>query len=636
MSIINGAGLNSFRSQFSAGTAYALAEIIDNSIQWKRKDIGSEINIIMIERGSIGNWKLNEILITDNGLGMNYDTINTCLTFGGGKNNGMEENGRLGKFGLGLPYASCSQSPNYHIYSWESRKAMYHTYRDHSEFELDQPVISNTPNSVDDLPREFYELLPELKSYNSGTIVQWKDCDKIEYTLSRTLIKHVNLTLGRIYRHYIINGVKINYLVYRTTDNKQFEKVTDLCSPLEVFDPMFLLLNSVLPEPFKSVATNVPWGGKENTGEKEIVFKETDSVGEVKEHKILLRYSIAKPEIQGPDGKSGGNIEPGKTYYKKAIGISLVRAKRELKLSHFGFPFPNGNSDPRHRWWSVEVQFEPISDTILGVNANKLDARNFRYLSSDDYHELQSNGQLDSVIQLRRILSEEIEKAIKSMFSEVSNRAVGVRTKYKCPECSQVSLVNGKCEGCGYKTGICPKHGLEFTNGQCPLCHKTVEVPICMIHNVPLENEKCPKCSEKLKDLNEEERTELIKILSKDYPEIKDNEAAMNKTISWFIESKRKYFIIFTDLDSPGVFVSHHEFQDKFTIIEVNTQHPFYITFIQPLLDEDSNTLTPLLIFIASWIRTEKQDYTHSDILKKFRSVFGSNLMTLIDNWSAD
>ena len=49
MSIINGAGLNAFRSQFTAGTTYALAEVIDNSIQWKQKNKSAEINIVFIE-----------------------------------------------------------------------------------------------------------------------------------------------------------------------------------------------------------------------------------------------------------------------------------------------------------------------------------------------------------------------------------------------------------------------------------------------------------------------------------------------------------------------------------------------------------------------------------------------------------
>ena len=51
-SIINGAGLNSLRSQFNAGTTYAIAEIIDNSIQWKRSDVDCDINIVLIEYAS--------------------------------------------------------------------------------------------------------------------------------------------------------------------------------------------------------------------------------------------------------------------------------------------------------------------------------------------------------------------------------------------------------------------------------------------------------------------------------------------------------------------------------------------------------------------------------------------------------
>ena len=105
MSIINGAGLNAFRSQFTAGTTYALAEVIDNSIQWKQKNKSAEINIVFIE--SQPGLHVREIFIIDNGVGMDKETIYSCLDFGGGRNHGTTEDGRLGKFGLGLPYSSC-------------------------------------------------------------------------------------------------------------------------------------------------------------------------------------------------------------------------------------------------------------------------------------------------------------------------------------------------------------------------------------------------------------------------------------------------------------------------------------------------------------------------------------------------
>ena len=119
-----------------------------------------------------------------------------------------------------------------------------------------------------------------------------------------------------------------------------------------------------------------------------------------------------------------------------------------------------------------------------------------------------------------------------------------------------------------------------------------------------------------------------------DYPEIKDDDAAISRTIEWFAQSNKRHFIIFTDLKSPSIFINPIDFQQKFWIIEVNTKHPFYEYFIQDILDEDEQeTLVPLLLFIASWVESEMKDYSNSAILERFRGSFGVSLMDVIANW---
>jgi hypothetical protein len=634
MSIINGAGLNSFRSQFTHGTAYAIAEIIDNSIQWKRPDLDCDINIVLIERGKSGTWKLDEIIISDNGLGMTKNAIETCLNFGGGQNHGVAVNGRLGKFGLGLPYSSCSQCTNYHVFSWEKRDKIYTTFRDHSKYQSNDPVEPEPVETIKNLPAVFENtLIPELINYSSGTIVQWKDCDRLDVAQSKTLINHINLSLGRMYRHFIGKGVHIRFIVYRTSDNKKFERVTDLCNPLVIFDPMFLMHNTILPGIYGKEATNVIWGGDNGTGEHNFDFVEKKIGGEVT-HNFKIRYSIAKQEIQD----LGGGTELGK-YYKKTQGISLVRANRELRQFHFEFPFPNGNADQVHRWWSIEFLFEPISDEILLVNANKTDAGNFRYLDSVDYLELEQNGMVAESIKLRHEISKKIDFAIKAMYKLLKDRQIGKRTKIICPSCKKKTFIDGKCENpeCGFTDDKCPIHGTKLVNGKCITCAKTPDLPMCMIHKVPLVNDKCPICPDRLCELNPEEKAQLVKILKSDYPEIRDNNDAIERTINWFVQSNRKHFIIFTDLKSSSIFINPVNFQDKFVIIEVNIKHPFYDQFIREIIDNDQDDqLTPLLLFIASWVESELKDYSNADVLERFRSSFGNNLMDVIANWISE
>ena len=215
--LVTGAGLNSFRKVFSGGTIYALAEIIDNSIQWKRPDKGCDVKIILVEhKDSVrGSYRLSEVLIVDNGIGMSKEAISTCLIFGGGCNHETEDEGKLGKFGLGLPYSSCSIAPEYHVYSWQKGSPYRHTFRDHDKFKGNDPVYSESVDEHNSLPDDLLKLYPGLKSQESGTIIQWLRCDNLKIAQAKTLIKHINNGLGRIYRHFIGKGVEIEFLVYR-------------------------------------------------------------------------------------------------------------------------------------------------------------------------------------------------------------------------------------------------------------------------------------------------------------------------------------------------------------------------------------------------------------------------------------
>jgi ribosomal protein L37E len=224
--------------------------------------------------------------------------------------------------------------------------------------------------------------------------------------------------------------------------------------------------------------------------------------------------------------------------------------------------------------------------------------------------------------------------ACREMVKIIKERGKGLRSKIKCSNCGEKSFIDGKCDICGYTSDLCDKHGVKLTNGKCFLCEKTPDLPMCLIHKIQLEDGKCPSCHERIKDLTDDETKELIKIIKEDYPEIKDDPDSIERIINWFTQSNRKHFIIFTDLRSSSIFINHHDFQDKFVIIELNTKHPFYTYFIENIIKEDDiDNLTPLLLFIASWIETEKKDYSNSEILERFRSSFGTNLMEVIANW---
>jgi len=142
--------------------------------------------------------------------------------------------------------------------------------------------------------------------------------------------------------------------------------------------------------------------------------------------KIEIRLSIAKPEVQALNG----NSQLGKHYGQNA-GISFVRAGREIDFGPFGFIVP---SEPRHRWWGVEVRFKPELDELFGVTNNKQQIRGFRRLDKrfdadliasldESSKDEDSSGHFKAKLFLE--LNHNLEDKISSMMSVITNRHAG-------------------------------------------------------------------------------------------------------------------------------------------------------------------------------------------------------------------
>jgi hypothetical protein len=640
---LTGAGLNSMRSIPTFGTIGAIAEIVDNSIQWKT-DNDVDINIIFIQK----DGGVEDIMIVDNGKGMGLDSkkreiIDYCLMFGGGTNHGA--NSGLGKYGIGLPYGCCSQTKEYHIYSWTEKNKIKHKMRNHDQFGPEDPVIDQPFEVIDSFPKYFTNYLSELPSYSSGTIVYWKNCDKLTYKKAVTLINHLEHKLGRIYRHFIGKGVSINFKTYNQPNGNTPIPIPELCKEIRKFDPLFLETGTIAPSPHNNIPSSEPFG-------KEETVKFTDSKNIT--HTFKIRASLAKKDIQKPEDKNGGNTVIGKLY-KEVQGISLVRGNRELKLSHFDFHFPNGASDPRHRWWKVEVLFEAISDEILDVNANKTDAQHFRYISDED----QQDQNID-YIKLRYILCGKIKNLIDEIWKEIEARVKESAEKkknkvQKCPHCNKNTLKGGKCqnEECGEIVLTCQVEGHEkivLINGVCPSCENISTPNICPIHKKNFnEHGKCSECEEQTTpNLTEDEEEELINFLE-GYREFNGDKISIKSLIEWFIKSNKKHFVIFvSNPTNPNQLFEIKNEPGKFDIILVNKNHPFYETHIGPLRnlvnsgisfnnEEDydlDKALESLILFIITWASTEIASTTDKTTIQRFRTRFGLNLNENLEIWN--
>jgi hypothetical protein len=638
MGALKGGGLNSFRYQFGGDTAMAIAELIDNSIQWKKGEKVS-VEVRLIESEIDGDERLTEIQILDNGIGMNDTSLGVCLDFGGGANIGTIQAGRLGKFGLGLPYSSCSQSLNYSVYSWQQKNDILRVNRNHSDFGPNDDVPSCSVERLD-FDSELKEIngLSEQFDPNSGTLVVWRSLDKKKVpAFSETLINHCSFLFGRIYRGFILrNELDLRLVKYRKT---KYGLDLERSILVEVNDPLFLSGNHSCPKPYNEESTNEivafrPEKGMDKGDDEQTpgqrVFKANEKLpdGSNVLHEVVVRHSRVKKKVYSELKGLKSTQSPIIKYYRDSNGISLMRSGRELKLSKFGFNF-SGFSE-LHRWYSIEVSFEPISDEIFDVDANKTDARKFRCVKQADV------GNLDPQHVLMNDISDYITglinfhtKAIKEYGKEVK--------KNKCPQCEQQTIEQGRCsnEECGHVLTHCNLHPkVRLVDGQCAKCGMP-SPKACFIHKVPLDSSgNCSKCPPR-NVLSEVQKRQVLDFLE-NKSEFKGNKKLQDEALLELERSNGKHFFIFTKNKARTTFVDFEEVGEEFTLIEINKNHAFYEMVLEPMIDNDNEEgLEALKFLIGTMAINESQLYQHRLVLETARANMGVQLQQLLASYSS-
>jgi hypothetical protein len=182
-------------------------------------------------------------------------------------------------------------------------------------------------------------------------------------------------------------------------------------------DPLFLISNTSAPSPFDTTPAF------EAFGDPQII--DVGYNGE--RHQVTITSSICKIETR----KLGGSSQVGQ-YAAKNVGVSVVRAKRELELNRT-FEIP---SEPRERWWGIEVSFEPGLDAIFGVTNNKQSATEFRKLSMEDDAEAEGVSVAAYTSQLEQdsdprmpmyVISRAIDSLLDTMRKQIARMREGER-----------------------------------------------------------------------------------------------------------------------------------------------------------------------------------------------------------------
>jgi hypothetical protein len=370
--------------------AYAIAELMDNAIQAG----ASQVELLCGERKQQveerKRSRIEQIAVLDNGCGMNATVLRLALQFGNGTYLDENKHTGIGRFGMGLPSSSISQCQRVDVWSWQNgvENALY-TYLDLEEIknrimkEVPEPIHKPIPITWTKVGQNWGQ---------NGTLVVWSKIDRCMWQTGKAIINNSEILIGRMYRKFLNSGqVKIRMVAFDLGDLHNI--ITQKYALPN--DPGYLIEETSCPEPFKNQAMFQIWAGDTSY---ETTF--TISFRE-KEHEVKVRFSYAKEEARIIEGVSNAGSTPHGQHAKKNIGVSIVRAGRELELD---IGVVNGY-EPTERWWGVEVEFPPSLDDIFGVTNNKQSARNFSELLQFDIETLLEDGK--TITQLKEELEEE-------------------------------------------------------------------------------------------------------------------------------------------------------------------------------------------------------------------------------------
>lgn len=362
--------IQTFRDSGYKNTASAISEIIDNSIEAE----ANNITILVVEEDYKLNGKLqkkiSKIAIVDDGIGMNEEVISTSLQFGNGTKQKSREG--IGRFGIGLPNASVSQCKKVDVYSWQKSKCL-HTYLDCDE--SSRTGNQNINSIIEDKIPDF--ITNEIKVGKNGTAIIWSKCDRLNLVKAETLYNQMSRDLCRVFRHFLDNdgsyGKKVN-IKYKIVGTN-FEK------SLKANDPIYLITPNNTPgyedEAIMELKTDI---NDPKTGKIEVAFIHPIT-GKPATSNVLFKFTFIKQEIRDLEhGDSKTKTKAFLDHLRRNIGISFVRAGREVDFGNFGYFTPY---DTTERWWGCEIQFEPELDEFFGVTINKQHVREMGPITPD-------------------------------------------------------------------------------------------------------------------------------------------------------------------------------------------------------------------------------------------------------------
>ena len=569
--------LDALKNSGYKGTDSAVAEIVDNSFDAQAQNV-----FIIGEQNIAGNSerRIVSFAFLDDGTGMDYVTLKSCLTIGYTTNH--QKRG-IGRFGVGLPQASIFVCDRVEVYSWQNGiDSCKKVYLDKDEIkendlnEIYEPVDAAIPEKYS----KFLKWDSGAKKFDfsqHGTLVVWTKCTHVDYKRWNTCVDHMSKDLGRKYRKFLCSENRTITMI---------ELISQEHKTLLPNDPLYLMPRSLecVPSNLEVFKNNgyesKPYGSDSaydtclfkvykpdpNASEGvdlEVIYEEN---GEKKKGTVHITYSIVKPEYYSPaylkTDKKPGSLPFGSnsSILAKNTGISIIRNDREIQFGSFGF-YDTYNT-PEFRWWGIEIAFGSELDTAFGVSNNKQSV-DLKPLSKDEMKEYAS----DEVKTIWHQLALEIIPTIKEMTTRNSKlRAESEIKDDPTPSTSStISTIADEGED--------------------------------LIHDIP----------EKSEEVKAEEAKEQL--------EREGNETPSEEQIKKLIDSKVRVVTVF----NKGKFDSFVDISYAAATLSIilNANHEFYNKLVKKILEDETDKV-PFELFLMAVMKSIKNlDLEYSDAMDR-------------------
>jgi hypothetical protein len=195
--------LESQRRNGYRNTASAAREIVDNAIEAGANKVHVVFETARQKgKGGKTTQVVSGVAFIDNGSGMVRNMARYALSWGGGTH--FEDPHFIGRFGFGLPNASINQTRRVEVYTRTQAEEPItlawldaDDYPEHGLQEIPQPTDGQLPDFVTSY------LDRNCLTFDHGTVVLWKNPDRLTYKTPANLKEHLLDDFGTTYRYLL-------------------------------------------------------------------------------------------------------------------------------------------------------------------------------------------------------------------------------------------------------------------------------------------------------------------------------------------------------------------------------------------------------------------------------------------------